>query len=816
MKAPDEANGAGGGAAGAGRPPGPGSGRAAGILAAAITAAGIIAALGIGAGRRIAESGGLTEGGGPAGGEGLPESSGPAEGGGSSESGRPAGSGGSPEGGRPAGSGGSPEGGRPAGSGGSSEGWRRPGSGRLAAGGAAATGSSSGLVEGPGAAEHAAARQRLDAGDFAGAVDSAFEALLRSREFTPADWGGEAPEGNLVLDDFAGAAAAAYRTARHAYRATLAAALAGAGDSRGAEAEYRRLIALDPRPEHLGRLADLPGVPPEERVGLLLRAWALAPPAERETALERLRDSGAFRTANGLAAALDRFRFDDPDAFRGRPPEGLELRSTPLPPLTIAVEGGAYSTERSFGEGRSLLLYFPGRGCPRCGELIGDLQVALRERRVDVIVAAQDAELPLLRRAAELTGAGLFQPEPHTAAGRSALTPRPVAHVARRAALDFRPGRDAEETLWLAARGGLTVLRARLGEGDSPRRLVAALLGFLDDSPAAGGPEPLSPTPADPDSPEALIEALTGLEAGGEPLADLERALLEAVRNELRGEAEPAARALRLLASAAGLRGSSGAKLRLFAAMVPEFGTRSLEAAQSRDALVIGPASGGRVAAAVGRGAAEGWSAVLREYEQYGGGRRVLAAAVREAPGGPGILRVLDLFAGRVGRTAAREDGFAYSWREGADRTSCAAWGPPTGPLERLCPAEIGPEGEIFVRTPQLVAFPDESGTPADGPEVLLRADSGPDEPEAALLGAGREAAAAGDLAAAETAFREALEAIGPGSPVDAAAVRYDLAVVRAARGERDEALEALLALGDASFPATLEQTVARLYREGR
>lgn len=779
--------------AGAGRPPGPGSGRAAGILAAAVAAAGVAAALGIAAGERLAESSGPSEGERPA------ESERGAENGGPSENGGPA------------------ESERGAESGGPSEGWLRPGTGRLAEGGAAATPAPSSLVEGPGAEEHTAARQRLDAGDFAGAVESAFEALLRSREFAPPDWGGEAPEGNLVLDDFAGAAAAAYRTVRDTYRATLAAALAGAGDFAGAEAEYRRLIALDPRSEHLGRLAGLPGVAPGERVRLLLRAWARAPEAERGTALERLRESGAFRTANGLAAALDRFRFDDPDAFRGRPPEGLELRSSPFPPLTIAVEGGAYSTERSFGEGRALLLYFPGRGCPRCGELIGDLQIALRERRVDVIFAADDAELPLLRRAAELTGAGLFQPEPHTAAGRSALTPRPVAHVARQAALDFRPGRNAEETLWLAARGGLTVLRARLGDGDSPRRLVAALFDFLDDSPVAGGPEPLSPAPADSDAPESLIEALLPLEAGGEPLADIERTLLGGVRNRLRGEADPAVRARRLLASVAGLRGSTGAKLRLLEAMVSEFGTRSLEAAQSRDALVIGPASGGAAAIAVGRGAGDGWTAVLREYERYGGGRRVLAVTVREVPGGgPGIVRALDLFAGRVGEAASREDGFAFSWREGADRTSCAAWGPPEGPLERLCPGEIGREGEIFVRTPQLVAFPGEGEPPADGPEVLLRADGGAEPPEAALLGAGLEAAAAGDLAAAETAFREALEAVGPGSPVDAAAVRYDLAVVRAARGERDEALAALLALGDPSFPATLEQTVARLYREGR
>lgn len=796
MKSPGEAAG-GGGAAGA-QPAGgaggaraaedrtqalgPDSRRAAGAAAAALAAAGIAAALGIAAGGRTAES--------------AP----PAEGGPLAESAPPA------ENAPPAGGGETTESAPSAGNG--------PPAERAAA---AAPRLAAAPVEGPGQEEHSLARQRLDAGDFAGAVESAFEALLRSREFTPEDWGGEAPEGNLVLDDFAGAAAAGYRATRHAYRATLAAALAGAGDYAGAEAEYRRLIALAPRSEHLARLADLPGVAPGERVRLLLRAWAAAPANERGAALERLRESGAFRTANGLAAALDRFRFDDPDAFRGRPPEGLELRPTPFPALTIAVEGGAYSTERSFGEGRALLLYFPGRGCPRCGELIGDLQIALRERRVDAIFAADDAELTVLRRAAELTGAGLFQPEPQTAAGRSALTPRPVAHVARQAALDFRPGRDAEETLWLAARGGLTVLRARLGDGDSPRRLVAALFDFLDDSPVAGGPEPLASAPAESDAPEAFIEALLPLEAGGEPLADLERALLGSARNELRGETEPAARARRLLAAAAGLRGSTGAKLRLLEAMVSEFGTRTLEAAQARDALVIGPAAGGTVAAAVGRGAGEAWTAVLREYERYGGGRRVLAVTVREVPGGgPGIVRALDLFAGRVGQTAAREDGFAFSWSEGADRASCAAWGPPEGPLEQRCPAEIGPDGDIFVRAPQLIAFPGEEGPPADGPEVLLRAGGGGERPEAALLGAGREAAAAGDLAAAETAFREALEAVGPGSPVDAAAVRYDLAVVRAARGERDEALAALLALGDASFPATLERTVARLYREGR
>lgn len=691
----------------------------------------------------------------------------------------------------------------------------------------------------PGTADHAEARARLEAGDFPGAVESAARALRESREFSPQAWGGAAPEGNLVLDDFRGAATAAYRARRIEYRAALAEALAGAGDPRGAAAEYRRAAALDPRPEFFRRLSELPGTSPAERLRLLFRAFAAAGATERGAILEELRGSGAFRTENGLAAALDRFRFDAPDAFRGRRPAGLELRESRFPALTLAVEGGAYSTERSFAEGRALLLYFPGPGCPRCSEVIADLQRALRHRRVDLILPVRDADLPIVGRIAELTGAGLFVPEPHTAAGRSALTPRPVGHVARRDALAFDPGPDAEETLWFAARAGLSVLRAPLGEEASVRRLVAALLRFLDDSPVAapgdtdaGEVQPPAPLP---EKPEALIAALHRREAGPEPVAHAESALLRAVRRALREARGPEERATGLLVRLAEVRGAAVTKLHLLTELVPRFGARMLEAAQTLDPEITRTVPEGRIAVAPEIGAdghrnASSGFALARRYERADGTGVLFFAVVRPgevpagAPGGDnGEVRGLLVVPGREGGVVARpDDGFAFSWTEdgGADDGGrCAAWGPPEPPLGRRCPAVVAPDGSVSLRTSQLVSSPDappgEDGPSRNPPTLLRRLDGGPEPPEAALLRHGLEAHAAGEFESAEEAFRGALNAIGPGSPVDEAAVRYDLALTLAARGERETALSMLLALGDAAFAPAVEMAVRRLYRAG-
>ena len=382
----------------------------------------------------------------------------------------------------------------------------------------------------PGSSEHAEARRLLDAGEGEAAVRTAFEALARSEEFSPPEWSQEVPEGRIVLDEFTGAATAVYRLRRAAYRATLGDALAATGDAEGAAREYRRAVALDPRPETWRRLADLPGMPLAERVDALLRSWARSGGSDRE-ALDLLRESGAFRTENGLAAALDRFRFRAPEASRRRAPEGTSPYEAPFPDLTLAVEGGAWSSQRSFSEGRSLLLYFPEEGCPRCGEVVDELQTALRGQRVDLIAAVPDTDLAILMRIAELTGAGLFQPEPQTASARSALRPRPIGHVVRRDTVAFRPEGDNAETLWLAARAGLSVWRISVDPGASVRRTLNAVFRFLDDSPVEGGDASLVDVP---DDPEDMIEILRRLEAGPEPVRDIEDRLLNAVRAALR------------------------------------------------------------------------------------------------------------------------------------------------------------------------------------------------------------------------------------------------------------------------------------------
>ena len=79
----------------------------------------------------------------------------------------------------------------------------------------------------------------------------------------------------------------------------------------------------------------------------------------------------------------------------------------------------------------------------------------------------------------------------------------------------------------------------------------------------------------------------------------------------------------------------------------------------------------------------------------------------------------------------------------------------------------------------------------------------------------GLTAFAAGEVEAAEAAFTRAADAIGPGSPLDMAAVRYNLAMVAEAKGDREGSLAALQAIGDATFPGVLEEAIRRLYRSG-
>ena len=638
----------------------------------------------------------------------------------------------------------------------------------------------------PGAPEHAEARRLLDTGG--PAVEAAFRAIVRSEEFEPQAWSLAVPEGRLVLDEFTGAAAAAYRRARAGYRATLGEALAADGDAAGAETEYRRSLALDPRPETWRRLADLPGLALSERVASLLHSWT----ASDADTLDLLRNSGAFRTEDGLAAAFDRFRYAS--ARRGRMPEGASPHDGAFPALTLAVEGGAWSSARAFSEGRWLLLYFPAPGCPRCGEVVDDLQTALRDRPIDLIAAVPDVDLGMATRIARLTGAGLFQPEPQTASGRSALAPRPVGHVVRRDIVAFRPEPHADETLWLAARAGLSVWRIPLVAGDSVRRAVRALFRFLDESPVPGSSRPLVEIP---EGPEDLIEALGRLEAGAEPIADLEERLLAAVRSALRESGDPLASAMRLLRLTASLRVGDAARLRLLAELVPGLGERLLAAARGLDGGVARAVPNGKIRVAAG---ADGLLAIQREYEGRDRTRLVLAAVVR--PGNPGEVRPIGLAPGSPAGVTARESGFVW------DGGRCVRWGPTEGPAREQCPAEVH-RGAVVVRSSQLV------GEPAEGPWYRRRVDGGSQPTEAEALTEALAAFAAGEPARANAALERAATAIGPGSPIGMAAVRYNLARIEESRGNREQALRILLAIGDATFLSPLDEAIRRLYRAG-
>ena len=587
-----------------------------------------------------------------------------------------------------------------------------------------------------------------------------------------------------------------YRLARAAYRGTLGDALAATGDAEGAAREYRRAVALDPRPETWRRLADLPGMPLAGRVDALLRSWARSGGSDRE-ALDLLRETGTFRTENGLAAALDRFRFRAPEASRRRAPEATSPYEAPFPDLTLAVEGGVWSSERSFSEGRSLLLYFPEEGCPRCGEVVDELQTALRGQRVDLIAAVPDTDLAILMRIAELTSAGLFQPEPQTASARSALRPRPIGHVVRRDTVGFRPEDDTAETLWLAARAGLSVWRISVDPGASVRRTLNAPFRFLDDSPVEGSDASLVDVP---DDPEEMIEILRRLKAGPEPVGDIEDRLLNAVRAALRASNDPAARGASLLRTAADLEAGDAARLAPVTRIVPRFGERLLEAAQGVEGNVVRAIPGGRVRVTT----IEGAFVVQRDYEAADGSPLVLSAVVR--PGDPGELRVLEIVPGSAVSVTSREEGLVFL-RERPDEGPCLAWGPSTGPLREDCAAEVD-RGAVVVSRNQVVA-----GSDAGEPGYPLRVDGGPEAAEVSALTEGLTAFAAGELEAADAAFTRTADAVGPGSPLDMAAIRFNLAMVAEAEGDREGALAALQAIGDATFPGVLEEAIRRLYR---
>ena len=305
-----------------------------------------------------------------------------------------------------------------------------------------------------------------------------------------------------------------------------------------------------------------------------------------------------------------------------------------------------------------------------------------------------------------------------------------------------------------------------------------------------------------PDDPEDMIEILRRLEAGPEPVRDIEERLLNAVRAALRASSDPATRSTSLLRAAAELEAGDAARLALLTSVVPRFGERLLQAAQEVDAGVVRAIPGGRVRVA----SADGFFVVQRDYEAADGSPLVLSAVVR--PGDPGELRVLEIVPGRPVSVTAREEGLVF-FREQPDEGPCLAWGPPAGPLQEDCAAEVH-RGAVVISRSQLV-----TGSEASDPSYLLRVDGGPEAAEVSALTEGLTAFAAGELEAAEAAFTRAADAIGPGSPLEMAAVRFNLAMVAEAKGDREGSLAALQAIGDATFPGVLEEAIRRLYRSG-
>ena len=347
-----------------------------------------------------------------------------------------------------------------------------------------------------------------------------------------------------------------------------------------------------------------------------------------------------------------------------------------------------------------------------------------------------------------------------------------------------RLGKRAAPSGWWRGRGSPSGV-IPLG-GGSVRRDLSALFRFLDDSPIEGSGAPLVEVP---DDAEAMIEVLRRLAAGAEPVRDIEERLLNAVRTTLRGASDPAGRGVSLLRAAAGLEAGDAARLALLARMTPRFGERLLQAAQAVDGDVVRAVPGGRL-----RVAAVGESFVIqRDYEGADGAALVLSAVVR--PGDPGELAVLEIVPGRAGNVTAREEGLVFV-RERPDGESCLAWGPAAGPFEEDCAADFR-EGAVVVSRSQLAG-----GNDAGEPDYRVRVDGGAEAPEVAALTEGLAAFAAGEAEAAGAAFTRASEAIGPGSPLDAAAIRFNLALVAEARGDREEALATLQAIGDATFPA--------------
>ena len=430
--------------------------------------------------------------------------------------------------------------------------------------------------------------------------------------------------------------------------------------------------------------------------------------------------------------------------------------------------------------------------------MLDELQSALRGQPADVIAAVADADLAILNRIAGLTGGGFFVPEPQSAAARAGIRERPIGHVVRRDTVEFRPDGDTGGTLWLAARAGLSVWRLPLG-GGSVRRDLTALFRFLDDSPVEGSDAPLVEVP---DDAEGMIEVLRRLAAGAEPVRDIEDRLLNAVRTGLRGASDPAARGVSLLRAASGLEAGDAARLALLARITPRFGERLLQAAQALDPEVVRAIPGGRLRAA----AVEESFVIQRDYEGADGAALVLSAVVR--PGDPGELEVLEIVPGRALSVTAREEGLVFA-RERPDGEACLAWGPAGGPFEEDCAADFR-EGAIALSRNQLAG-----GNDAGEPGYRVRIDGGAEAAEVTALTEGLAAFAAGEVEAAGAAFTQASEAIGPGSPLDMAAIRFNLALVAEAQGDREEALATLQAIGDATFPGALEEAIRRLYRAG-
>ncbi len=612
-------------------------------------------------------------------------------------------------------------------------------------------------------------------------VRRAFQALEESRRFTPEAWAPETPEGRLVLDELTASARTLYRRHRAAGRATLGKALAAAGDSRGAAVELRRSAALDPQPETFRALAALPNLPLAERVDAFLFAWS----AGGALPQQELAATGAFPHADSMLAAVERFRLRNA-ADRLRIPESLTLEGFPFPEWTLAVRGGVHSSARSFSEGRWLLLYQPEAGCLRCGEALEDLQRITRGRGVDVIVAVEDPDLPLAARIAELAGAGFFEPEPQSASARARIGGRPIAHLVRRATLPPRLERDAG-SIRIAARSGYLVLRAPLDDDEPPRRALQSVFRLLDDPPFPGGTEPLA-SPAD--TPEALIDAIGAFEALGHPTRAFEERLAAAV-----GRSLPEARAAELLEHASRLRGGALARRRLLEALAPRVGDRLLEAARALDPEILRAAPGGAFAAAV----AGDVLGLQVAYERQDGSRALLHAAL--TPGtSPAALQIASGTAGGVGVHAP--GGFQFS------HDDCVSWGPASGPLTTHCPASRR-DGGVVARVGQL------AGEPGRPPFLWRWVDGGPeaDDTDGATerLLAGLDAFARSEYETAAAMFESAIP--GPGSPVDDAARRYNLAATQALLGDREGARARLEAIGDATFAPLVERAIRDLYR---